>query len=90
MTNPWAGWNVERPTTKQRRTMLSKCGRKCFLGKKISYPICIKDTCTISRKGLYAAYIRSRQFHRRSISKRAKKMLNFFSKKKFTQKKQLK
>jgi len=59
---PWKGWKNQAPTTHQRTTMLKKCGKKCFLGTKKSFPICKKNTCTISKKGLYAAYIRSRQY----------------------------
>ena len=72
---PWKGWKNMGPGTHQRTVMLKKCGKKCFLGPNKSYPICKKNTCKISRKGVYAAYIRSRQYHNKSISKKAKKML---------------
>ena len=72
---PWKGWKNEAPGTHQRTVMLRKCGKKCFLGPNKSYPICKKNTCKISRKGVYAAYIRSRQYHKKSISMRAKKLL---------------
>jgi hypothetical protein len=55
--------------------MLKHCGRKCFLGPKKSFPICKKNTCKVSSKGVYSAYIRARQYKRTNISKRAKKML---------------
>jgi hypothetical protein len=73
---PWTGWKLERPSLKQRVKMREKCGRKCFLGSKTSFPICIKNTCTISRKGIYAAYIRARQFKYYKISRKAKNMIN--------------
>jgi hypothetical protein len=60
--------------------MMQRCGKKCFLGPNKSFPICKKNTCKISSKGVYAAYIRGRQFRTkgrkyRNISKKAKKML---------------
>lgn len=69
------GWKNEKPGYHQRTVMLKRCGRKCFLGPGKSYPICTKNTCKINSKGLYSAYIRSRQFHRKSISRKANKML---------------
>jgi hypothetical protein len=70
------GWKRQNPGYHQRTTMLKRCGKKCFLGPGKSYPICTKNTCKINPKGVYAAFIRSRQFHRRNISRRANKMLN--------------
>jgi hypothetical protein len=72
---PWKGWKSEKPGAHQRTVMLIKCGKKCFLGRKKSFPICKKNTCKISKKGVYAAYVRARQYHKRSISKKAKRML---------------
>jgi hypothetical protein len=63
---PWAGWSNEKPGSKQRTVMLRDCGEKCFLGTRKSFPICKKNTCAISRKGIYAAYVRSRQYRRKS------------------------
>jgi hypothetical protein len=42
--------------------MLKKCGRKCFLGPNKSFPICSRGTCRINKKGVWAAYIRARQW----------------------------
>ena len=80
MTNPWSGWKNQAPTRKQRTTMYKKCGKKCFLGSKKSFPICIKNTCKISKKGVYAAYVRSREYRKRgsryyAISHKARNML---------------
>ena len=80
MTNPWSGWKNKSPTRKQRTVMYKKCGKKCFLGSKKSFPICVKNTCNISKKGVYAAYIRSRQYTKKGskyhvISRKAIKML---------------
>ena len=65
---PWAGWSQQVPNAKQRTTMYKECGNKCFLGKIThnkqhpNFPICIKNTCRISKKGVYAAYVRARQW----------------------------
>jgi hypothetical protein len=69
------GWKKEQPSYHQRSIMLKRCGKKCFLGSKKSYPICKKNTCKISSKGVYSAYIRARQYHKKSISKKAEKIL---------------
>jgi hypothetical protein len=42
--------------------MLKKCGKKCFLGTKKSFPICSKNTCKINKKGIHAAYVRAREY----------------------------
>lgn len=69
------GWKNQKPGYHQRTVMLKRCGRKCFLGPGKSYPICTKNTCKVNPKGVYSAFIRSRQFHRTNISRRANKML---------------
>ena len=74
------GWKSEKPGYHQKTVMLRKCGKKCFLGPNKSFPICKKNTCRISSKGVYAAYIRSRQFRTkgrkyRNISKKANRLL---------------
>jgi len=56
---PTKGWKHEKPGFHQRTVMLKKCGKKCFLGSRKSFPICKKNTCKISTKGVYAAYIRA-------------------------------
>ena len=61
-TVPLAGWSKSAPGTHQRTVMLKKCGRKCFLGPKKSFPICTKGTCKVNRKGVQAAYIRAREW----------------------------
>jgi hypothetical protein len=42
--------------------MKKNCGKKCFLGPKTSFPICAKGTCRVSDKGLWAAYIRAKEW----------------------------
>ena len=74
------GWSKQQPNTHQRTLMLRRCGKKCFLGPNKSFPICKKNTCKVSSKGVYAAYIRARQYRTRgkkyrNISKKANKML---------------
>ena len=69
------GWKKEQPGYHEKTIMLKKCGKKCFLSADKKYPICKKNTCKISRKGLYSAYIRSKQYHNRTVSKKAKKLL---------------
>ena len=66
---PWAGWGRLAPKGRQRTKMYRKCGKKCFLGTKTpgdkqhpDFPICAKGTCKVNKKGLYAAYIRAKQW----------------------------
>jgi hypothetical protein len=77
------GWSKSTPSSKQRTAMLKKCGKKCFLGTKKSFPICTKNTCKRNKKGVLAAYIRAREYMTikpkskkyQNIAKKAKKML---------------
>jgi len=78
---PWSGWSKEKPSRLERTLMLKRCGKKCFLGTKKSFPICRKKTCKISKKGVYSAYIRARQYRNKGskyyrIANEAKKKLN--------------
>ena len=65
---PWAGWGKISPKGRQRTRMLKKCGSKCFLGKRgtKSFPVCAvygnKISCEPNDKGLWAAYIRAREW----------------------------
>ena len=74
------GWKNQQPSYRQRSIMLKKCGKKCFLGTKKSFPICKKNTCKVSPQGVYSAYIRARQYSSkgqkyRTVSKKANQML---------------
>jgi len=69
------GWKNEKPGYHQKTMMLKQCGKKCFLGPNKKFPICKKNTCKVSSKGVYSAYIRARQYHNKNVSKKAKKML---------------
>lgn len=73
---PWRGWKNEKPGYHQRTMMRKKCGSKCFLGKGKSFPICKKNTCKVSRKGVYAAYVRARQTKHNRVAQKAKRMLH--------------
>jgi hypothetical protein len=65
---PWKGWSKIKPNHRQRNIMYKKCGKKCFLGTKRAnknipnFPVCKKNTCKVSSKGLWAAYIRAKQW----------------------------
>ena len=72
---PWKGWKLEKPGAHQKTVMMKKCGKKCFLGPKKTFPICKKNTCKISKKGLYSAYIRAQQYRKQNISKKAKNLI---------------
>lgn len=67
-------WLVKRETwISPKNSYVKKCGRKCFLGPNKSFPICKKNTCKISRKGVYAAYVRAKEWgNRRSTYKNRK------------------
>lgn len=70
---PWSGWSREKPSYHQRTVMMKKCGKKCFLGPNKSFPICKKNTCKVSKKGLYAGYVRAKEWgNRRSTYKSSK------------------
>jgi hypothetical protein len=75
-------WLNQKPGFHQKTVMLNKCGKKCFLGPGKTFPICKKNTCKVSKKGVHAAFVRSRQYLNktgkrkyRNISVKAKRML---------------
>jgi hypothetical protein len=70
------GWTKKSPGLHQRTVMLQKCGKKCFLGTNKSFPICNKNTCTINKKGIHAAYIRAAQRYSMTKSKKYKTISN--------------
>lgn len=69
---PWAGWAKQKPSQKQRTAMAKRCPKKCFLGPKKSFPVCKKNTCKVSSKGLWAAYVRSKQWGKKASSYKGK------------------
>jgi hypothetical protein len=66
-------WRKNNPTAHERTLQLKKCGKKCFLGSKKSFPICNAGTCKPSKGGLIAAYIRAREMTRRARDRTIKK-----------------
>lgn len=82
--NHWDGWsNISPKTRKQRKKMHKRCGDSCFLGDNLSFPVCKKNTCNINDKGLWAAFIRAKQWgnHKKTrkkyvnIANKSRKML---------------
>jgi hypothetical protein len=76
--SPTKGWLS--PSRRERTRMLSRCGKKCFLGPNKSFPICSRNSCKINNRGLYSAYVRARQYSKKgrlynTISRKANKML---------------
>jgi hypothetical protein len=76
-------WSKLSPGTHERTLMVKRCGKKCFLGPKKTFPICRRGTCKRNKKGIYSAYIRAREYTTikgskkyRQIAKTAKKLLN--------------
>ena len=69
------GWKREKTGFHQKTIILKRCGKKCFLGPGKSFPICKKNTCKISRKGVQSAYNRARKYHHKKISQKAKHLL---------------
>ena len=76
------GWSKISTGAHDRTVMLHKCGKKCFLGPNKTFPICSKNTCKINKQGVYAAYIRAREYSTikgtqkyRKIANKAKKLL---------------
>ena len=58
----WSGWRGKSPNKKQRKTMKKRCGKKCFLGPNLSFPVCAKGTCRRNKRGIMSAYIRAKQW----------------------------
>ena len=76
------GWSKIQPGYHDRTLMMKRCGKKCFLGPRKTFPICARRTCKRNRKGIYSAYIRAREYMTikgndkyRRISSKARKML---------------
>ena len=65
-------WEEKKPKTpSERRELLKKCGRDCFLDpERLAFPICNKRCC-VDCDGLRAAYVRARSLV--TASKRANK-----------------
>jgi hypothetical protein len=70
------GWSKIQPRGHKRTIMMKKCGKKCFLGPNKTFPICSKNTCKINKKGLYAAYMRAREYTTIRGTRKYKKISN--------------
>lgn len=68
----WYNWSKISPNRNERITMKQKCGKKCFLGPQNTFPICGKKTCKVSKKGLWSAYIRAKQWGNKKTSYKGK------------------
>jgi hypothetical protein len=65
-------WSRRAPKSiGDRRAVLNKCGRRCFLGPSKTFPICARlasgsasasGECKIDRRGVQAAYSRAREW----------------------------
>lgn len=61
-------WSRDAPKSiGDRSAVLSKCGRRCFLGPGKTFPICARlgsgsGTCKVDRRGVAAAYSRAREW----------------------------
>ena len=69
-----AGWHSQAPSMHERTVMKKDCGSKCFLGPvgESCFPICTKGTCTTNEKGVYAAYVRAREYGSKKMHKRSR------------------
>jgi len=75
------GWSRVAPkTVGERSALMSKCGRRCFLGSRKTFPVCARlgagagagsRDCKIDRRGVAAAYSRAREWA--SITARKKR-----------------
>ena len=71
-------WSASAPkSVGDRAAVLSKCGRKCFLGPGKSFPICARlgsgsgtGTCKVDRRGVAAAYSRAREWASITVRKK--------------------
>jgi hypothetical protein len=71
-----AGWHALAPGRHERTIMQKDCGSKCFLGPvgESCFPICTKNTCDVNDKGVYAAYVRAREYGSKNMHMRSRHM----------------
>ena len=65
-------WRALSPNKKERTTMKKKCGKKCFIGRGMSFPVCAKKTCKINKKGMWAAFIKATRLNTKKKSYKIK------------------
>jgi len=58
----WKEWHINQPGYHEKTVMMKKCGKKCFLGPNKTFPICKRNTCKMDKGGVYAAFIRAREY----------------------------
>jgi hypothetical protein len=81
MLRSYKSWRRNNPTTHQRTLQMKRCGKKCFLGSKKSFPICNAGSCKRSKGGIMSAYVRAREIEKHrapyyyAIAKKAKTLL---------------
>jgi hypothetical protein len=76
-------WSRDAPKSiGERSAVLSKCGRRCFLGPGKTFPICARlgsgagagsGACKVDRRGVAAAYSRAREWASITARKKGKK-----------------
>jgi hypothetical protein len=72
-------WSRDAPKSiGDRSAVLSKCGRRCFLGPGKTFPICARlgsgmGTCKVDPRGVAAAYSRAREWASITARKKGKK-----------------
>ena len=65
-------WSKINPGYTLRKKMWEKCGKKCFLGTRKSFPICRPD-CSVHPGAVMSAYIRAKEMAKLSKQKTIKK-----------------
>jgi len=75
------GWKKQKPSVHERTVMYKKCGKKCFLGSKKSFPICTRRTCRVNIRGVHSAFSRAREWKYRTVAKKAKALLRRLTRK---------
>ena len=75
--SPTRGWKKASPKLgSQRRAMLKKCGKKCFLSlSNLKFPIC-RSNCTQDCRGIAAAKARASQHKYTRIAATASVLYN--------------
>ena len=75
LNKSWKNWSQLAPNKSQRKLMNKKCGKKCFLGPNLSFPICRKYTCKVDKRGILAAFIRAQYWNKTKKNKKYKNII---------------
>ena len=72
-----AGWAAQSPRRGRERSVMSKkCGSSCFLlPSEKKFPICPKNSCKKSCKGLLSAKIRAKQYKYNKVASKAEALM---------------